>query len=61
VLSWDVHEFMGRPPHWLLRSGTVVLAAGLALILTLSTVIEYPDTVKNSRNWPESLTAMRRC
>jgi multidrug efflux pump subunit AcrA (membrane-fusion protein) len=45
ALSWDVHEFMGRPPHWLLRSGTVVLAAGLALILTLSTVIEYPDTI----------------
>jgi multidrug efflux pump subunit AcrA (membrane-fusion protein) len=45
ALSWDVHEFMGRPPHWLLRSGSVVLAVALALILTLSTVIEYPDTI----------------
>jgi multidrug resistance efflux pump len=45
ALSAEVHEFLGRPPHWLLRSGTFVLAAGLALILALSIVIEYPDTI----------------
>jgi HlyD family secretion protein len=41
---------MGRPPHWLLRSGTLVLAAGLALILTLSIAIKYPDTIAGRVN-----------
>jgi HlyD family secretion protein len=50
ALSPDVHEFMGRPPHWLLRSGTFVLAAGFALILTLSIVIKYPDTISGRVN-----------
>ena len=50
ALSPDVHEFMGRPPHWLLRSGTFVLAAGLAVILTLSIVIKYPDTISGRVN-----------
>ena len=41
----DVREFMTRPPHWLLRSGTTVLAAVLALLLVLSLIIKYPDTI----------------
>ena len=45
AVSADVHEFMARPPHLLLRSGILVLAAGLALILALSIVIKYPDTI----------------
>lgn len=45
VLSAEVHEFMGRPPHWLLRSGTTVLAAFLGILLVLSIVIKYPDTI----------------
>src|SRR6476659_4939893 len=44
-LGSDVREFMSRPPHWLLRSGTTVLAAVLALLLVLSIVIKYPDTI----------------
>ena len=36
---------MGRPPHWLLRSGTTALAAVLGLLLILSIVIKYPDTI----------------
>src|SRR5262245_16157339 len=44
-LGSDVREFMSRPPHWLLRSGTMVLAAALALLLILSIVIKYPDTI----------------
>ncbi|MFN2507907.1 MAG: HlyD family efflux transporter periplasmic adaptor subunit [Chthoniobacterales bacterium] len=43
--SADVREFMRRPPHWLLRSGTTVLAAVLALLLVLSVIIKYPDTI----------------
>ena len=44
-ISQDVREFMQRPPHWLLRSGTTVLAAVMALLLILSLVIRYPDTI----------------
>lgn len=43
--SGDVREFMARPPHWLLRSGTAALAAVLGLLLVLSIVIKYPDTI----------------
>ncbi|CAN5370554.1 HlyD family efflux transporter periplasmic adaptor subunit [soil metagenome] len=44
-VSSDVREFMHRPPHWLLRSGTTVLAAVLSLFLVLSIIIKYPDTI----------------
>ncbi len=43
--SSDVQEFMGRAPHWLLRSGTTVFASVLAVLLTLSAIIKYPDTI----------------
>jgi len=45
VMSADVREFMGRPPHWLLQSGTTMLAAVLTLLLILSVIIKYPDTI----------------
>lgn len=44
-LGGDIREFMARPPHWLLRSGTTVLAAVLGLLLLLSVIIRYPDTI----------------
>jgi HlyD family secretion protein len=44
--SGDVREFMARPPHWLLRSGTNVLASVLVLLLVLSIIIKYPDTIR---------------
>src|SRR5262245_61261231 len=44
-ISTDVREFMHRPPHWLLRSGTTVLAAVMTLLLVLSLIIKYPDTI----------------
>ena len=45
LMNADVREFMGRPPHWLLQSGTTMLAAVLTLLLILSVVIKYPDTI----------------
>ena len=45
LMSADVREFMGRPPHWLLQSGTTMLAAVLTLLLILSVIIKYPDTI----------------
>ena len=44
-LGGDVREFMSRPPHWLLRSGTTVLASVLGLLLLLSVIIKYPDAI----------------
>lgn len=43
--SGDVTEFMQRPAHWLLRSGTTALASVLGLLLLLSVIIKYPDTI----------------
>lgn len=45
ALSAEVHEFMARAPHWLVRSGTTVLASVLGVVLVLSIVIQYPDTI----------------
>lgn len=44
-MSAEVREFMGRPPHWLITSGTSVLASVLLLLLLLSIIIKYPDTI----------------
>ena len=44
-LGGDVREFMSRPPSWLLRSGTTVMASVLALLLLLSVIIKYPDAI----------------
>ncbi len=44
--SGDVREFMARPPHWLLRAGTTVLASVMSLLVILSIVIKYPDTIR---------------
>jgi multidrug resistance efflux pump len=43
--SPDVREFMGRAPHWMVRSGFTVLTSVLAVLLALSIVIRYPDTI----------------
>ncbi|MEQ1860754.1 MAG: HlyD family efflux transporter periplasmic adaptor subunit [Chthoniobacteraceae bacterium] len=45
VLSAEVHEFMGRAPHWLLRSGTMALACVVVVLFGLAIVIKYPDTI----------------
>ena len=44
-MSDTVRELMGRPPHWLLRSGATILASVIVLILTLSAIISYPDRI----------------
>jgi hypothetical protein len=40
---------MGRPPHWLVRSGTTVVAAVLGIAFILSVVIKCPDTIRIGR------------
>ena len=44
-LGGDVCEFITGPLHRPLRSGTTVLAAVLGLLLLLSVIIKYPDTI----------------
>lgn len=36
---------MGRAPHWMVTSGGTVLAIVLMVLLTLSIMIRYPDTI----------------
>ncbi|MCB1204118.1 MAG: HlyD family efflux transporter periplasmic adaptor subunit [Verrucomicrobiae bacterium] len=43
--SYDVQEIMAKTPHWLLRSGTTVIAAVLAIVLFLTWMIRYPDSI----------------
>lgn len=46
--SYDVQEIMAKPPHWLLRSGTTVIAAVLAILLFLTWMIRYPDSIQGT-------------
>lgn len=46
--SYDVQEIMAKPPHWLLRSGTTVITCVLSVILFLTWMIRYPDTIKGT-------------
>lgn len=43
--SHAVREILGRTPVWILRSGTTVVAALVAMLLLMSWLIHYPDTV----------------
>lgn len=45
VLSAGAHEFLGRAPHWMVRSGLSLLTAMLGLLLALGVIIKYPDTI----------------
>lgn len=40
-----VRELMGRPPHWLLRSGATVLGWAIFSLLTMAAFISYPDMI----------------
>jgi multidrug resistance efflux pump len=44
-LSDPVRELMGRPPHWLLRSGAAILGWAILLLLVLGALINYPDMI----------------
>jgi multidrug resistance efflux pump len=44
--SSSVQEVLGRTPPWLLRSGTNVVAAVVAVLLLLSWLIHYPDSIR---------------
>jgi HlyD family secretion protein len=44
-LSAEAHEFLGRAPHWMVRSGATLFAGMFALLVVLGIVIKYPDTI----------------
>jgi HlyD family secretion protein len=46
--SYDVQEIMAKPPHWLLRSGTTVIATVFAVVLYLTWMIRYPDSIQGT-------------
>ena len=41
----DLNYFLGNPPSWMLRNGIMVVAFVFGLLLWLSYLIKYPDTV----------------
>ena len=45
ALSAGAHEFLGRAPHWMVRSGLSMVAAMLVLLFALGVIIKYPDTI----------------
>ena len=48
--SREIDEIIGKPPHWLIRSGIGIFFFVLLLVLVLSAVIKYPETVVASCN-----------
>ncbi|HEX2898705.1 MAG TPA: HlyD family efflux transporter periplasmic adaptor subunit [Bacteroidia bacterium] len=40
-----VTALLSRPPHWLLRSGTGMIALGFGLLIVFAAFIRYPDVV----------------
>ena len=46
--SYDVQEIMTRSPHWLLRWGITVLAIIIFVLIFLTWIIRYPDTIKGT-------------
>ncbi|MEI6536681.1 MAG: hypothetical protein WCN98_15150, partial [Verrucomicrobiaceae bacterium] len=43
--SRGVREILGRTPSWILCSGTNIVAGAVAVLLLLSWMIHYPDTI----------------
>jgi len=43
--SVEYQEVLGQPPSWLVRSGTMLIASILLLMLLLSFVFKYPDII----------------
>ncbi len=46
--SYDVQELMMKPPAWLLRCGTSIIAAVIGVVLFLSWMIHYPDSISGT-------------
>lgn len=46
IRSAEVQEIIGRPPHWLVRMGTVGFFVVLAMVLAAASIIKYPETIK---------------
>lgn len=46
VRSTEVQEIIGRPPHWLVRSGISAFLVILMLVLVSASVIQYPEVIE---------------
>lgn len=60
VYSDDIRDVVARPPSWLLRWGIAWILVILCTILTMASIIKYPDTVSakikiNGINAPKAL------
>lgn len=46
--SFDVQELITRMPSWMVRSGTIVIAALISIIIFGSWIVKYPDVVSGT-------------
>ncbi|MDZ7715099.1 MAG: HlyD family efflux transporter periplasmic adaptor subunit [Balneolaceae bacterium] len=46
VRSTEVQEIIGRPPHWLVRSGISAFLVILMLVFLSASVIKYPEVIQ---------------
>jgi hypothetical protein len=44
--SDEIHEIITKVPSWIVRWGIVLFGAILLMVLSISAVIRYPDTIK---------------
>ncbi|HVI47460.1 MAG TPA: hypothetical protein VM802_21485 [Chitinophaga sp.] len=44
--STEIQELIGRPPHWLVRSGTGAFFLLSLLLFTVSWIVRYPETIE---------------
>ncbi|GAB5408260.1 MAG: HlyD family efflux transporter periplasmic adaptor subunit [Balneolaceae bacterium] len=47
ILSEEVQEIIGKPPHWLVRGGIGVLFCVLALVFIAASFVQYPEIIKS--------------
>ncbi|PKP06514.1 MAG: hypothetical protein CVU10_02825 [Bacteroidetes bacterium HGW-Bacteroidetes-5] len=64
IRSDEVNDILSRPPSWMVRIGSIIMASVLSLILIGAAFFRYPDIIKapiviTSENLPAQLVAKR--
>jgi len=44
--SEEVNEIIGKTPHWMVRWGTGIVLIAISILLIISYVLKYPDTIE---------------
>ncbi len=46
--SLEVYQMLGKSPSWLIRKGILIIAIVVGVLITISCIIKYPESVKAS-------------